>query len=109
MFILQPFGVIAFYIAGLAENNRSPFDLPEAENELVAGLHTEYSGMKFAFFFLAEYISMIVISAMVTTVFPAKLPITFGLGYLFRKCRSPRRSLGRTLGNAGPGDLLASA
>ncbi len=67
--IPQFFGVIIFFIAGIAEARRLPFDLPEAENELVAGYHSEYSGMKFGMFFVGEYIGIALISALITTFF----------------------------------------
>jgi NADH-quinone oxidoreductase subunit H len=67
--ILQPIGFIIFLVASFAETNRAPFDLPEAEPELVGGYHTEYSSMKFALFFLAEYANMVVASAVIATLY----------------------------------------
>jgi NADH-quinone oxidoreductase subunit H len=67
--VLQPIGFITFVVASFAETNRHPFDLPEAEPELVGGYHTEYSGLKFGLFFLAEYMNMVTSSAVITTLF----------------------------------------
>ena len=90
--IYQPIGFIIFFIASVAEVNRAPFDMPEADQELTAGYHAEYSGMKFALFFMAEYVKMIAISAIGATLFLGgfrgpfvdQLPI-LGPFYLFFK------------------------
>lgn len=67
--VLQPLGFAVFLIAGIAEARRIPFDLPEAESELVAGYHTEYSSMKFALFFMGEYLDIMLISALATVLY----------------------------------------
>jgi len=67
--VFQPLGAFIFYVAMLAEVNRAPFDMPEAEQELTAGYHTEYSGMKFALFFMGEYLKMIAVSAIFASLF----------------------------------------
>jgi NADH-quinone oxidoreductase subunit H len=84
--VYQPIGFVIFLVAALAETRRSPFDLPEADTELVAGYHSEYSGMKFGLFYLGEYLDVLLVSSMVTVLFiggwdgPALPPILwFGL------------------------------
>src|SRR5213078_2838545 len=80
--IYQPLGFVLYLIAAIAETNRVPFDLPEAETELVAGFHTEYSSIKFLLFFNAEYINMITVSMLATTLFWGGWNVPFA-EYLF--------------------------
>ena len=83
---LQPLGFLIYMTAGIAETNRAPFDFPEAEQELVAGYHTEYSSMSFAMFFLAEYINMVTVSAVATDLFLGGWHVPFlpdALGWLW--------------------------
>jgi len=84
---MQPLGFFIYMTAGVAETNRAPFDFPEAEQELVAGYHTEYSSMSFALFFMAEYINMVTVSAVATSLYLGGWlgPFSehFGVGWIY--------------------------
>ncbi|MBX7245090.1 MAG: NADH-quinone oxidoreductase subunit NuoH [Candidatus Sumerlaeaceae bacterium] len=80
--ILQPLGFVIFVISVIAESRRAPFDLPEAENEIVAGFHTEYSSMKFALFFLGEYVAVVLLSFVISTIYLGGYHGLFDIPYI---------------------------
>lgn len=85
--LVQPLGFLIYFVSAVAETNRAPFDIPEAESEIIAGFHTEYSGMRFSLFFLAEYTNMIIVSMVATTLFLGSYhgPVLPGFVWFFLK------------------------
>ena len=104
---LQFFGFLIFLIAGYAETNRLPFDMPEAESELVAGYHTEYSSMKFSIFFMAEYVGMVSMSSLLVTLFLGgwRLPGLYRLLELLGLEREETRRATPWIGGSPPGPI----
>lgn len=98
-FLLQPVACLIFIISAFAETNRAPFDLPEGESELVAGYHVEYSSMKFAAFFMAEYAHMIMASAMIATLFFGGWQVPF-VSTAMLKAHAPQILYGALIGFA---------
>ena len=95
--LLQPIAFIVFLIAAMAEVNRTPFDVPEAESEIIAGHHTEYSGLKFGMFYLAEYMSVLFVSALAATVFLGGYQIPFvPVGNVINNFLGPFVLIGKT-------------
>ena len=90
----QPLGSLIFFIAATAEANRTPFDLTEADSEIVAGFATEYSGMRFGFFFFAEYVNVFVVSALIVTLFFGGWNAPFALAAGRSSSASTRRRWG---------------
>ncbi len=104
-FLTQPLGWIIFMTAAYAETNRLPFDLPEGESEIVGGYHTEYGSMKFALFFMAEYINMTVASALITTLFFGGYLLLPGMSFLIDPIA---KALGGWAHIASPHDLATT-
>ena len=106
----QPLGALIFFIAATAEGARAPFDLTEADSEIVAGFATEYSGMRFGFFFFAEYVNMFILSAMTAVLFLGGWNAPFDIDPLLdaRRHRDTRQPRARS-GRHGPRPAVAGA
>ena len=90
----QPLGALIFFIAATAEANRTPFDLTEADSEIVAGFATEYSGMRFGFLFFAEYVNVFIVSALMVTLFFGAWNAPVDINACPRRCSGSSRHRG---------------
>ncbi len=109
---LMPIAALCYFISSLAGCKRAPFDLPEAESELVSGFHTEYSGMRFSFFFLEEYVSMFVVSLLMASLFFGGTTLPFdlgGFGNWTEWARAETLGAAASLANATPEAIAAAA
>ena len=107
-FLRQPLGFVIFFIAATAEGNRTPFDLTEADSEIVAGFATEYSGMRFGFFFFAEYVNVFILSALTVVLFLGGWNAPFPFPHIVGGPRSGRRSASRCSSCSRIGPVIAT-